>query len=268
MRLKLGWLLPNTFFLHGTSGDIMAIENMANKLGIDIDTEKIDFDTEKVNFNDYDILYIGVGQISSFEVAKKDFFDDKNLMLREFIESGKIFIAVGTTVSMFGNKITRSSGEMIDGLGILPVHAEEGGQIYGDDIWMDCNYGTSKFEIFGSQIAMQDIFCDDEIKPFGNLKYGYGDSGRTNHEGFIIKNAFFTSVLGPLFVLNPRLTREVLIAAVKMRSVHSKYAKESEELFKNVQSEELDFRLEDRSATLKIKYTKKKQSNLIPVEKR
>ena len=44
--LKIAWLFPDTFYLHGERGNILALERFAGLAGLETETDKIDFDTE------------------------------------------------------------------------------------------------------------------------------------------------------------------------------------------------------------------------------
>ena len=71
-----------------------------------------------------------------------------------------------------------------------------------------CEEGET-MEIFGSQIQMMDV--ESREAPFGILKYGFGNSGEDRNEGSLKMNSIFTNTLGPIFVLNPWLTKKIVV---------------------------------------------------------
>lgn len=105
--------------------------------------------------------------------------------------------------------IHRDDNSTIEGLGILSLETTENHSVYGDDIYYSCQYNGKEMEIIGSQIQMMDLEINEE-SPFGRLKYGYGNTGKTKYEGAISGKGIFTNTLGPILVCNPWLTEEII----------------------------------------------------------
>ena len=67
--LKIGWLFPDTLFLHGERGNLLALKRFAGLAGFEAEVDKIDFHTENFVPDDYDILFCAPGEISSFTIV-------------------------------------------------------------------------------------------------------------------------------------------------------------------------------------------------------
>jgi len=129
-------------------------------------------------------------------------------------------LVTGTSIGLFGEEIIRFEEYTIAGLGILKIKCSENKAVYGDDLFFNCNYNDKEMSIIGSQIQMMNLEILEEI-PFGHLKYGYGNTGKTKQEGVINGKGIFTNTLGPILVCNPWLTEEIvnLIEANKNMSL-------------------------------------------------
>ena len=44
--LKIGWMFPDSLYLHGDRGNVLALKRMGEAAGFEVEIEKIDFDTE------------------------------------------------------------------------------------------------------------------------------------------------------------------------------------------------------------------------------
>ena len=245
--MKAAWLFPDILFLHGERGNIMALERMASLTGIDLEVEKIDFQTSDFEPMDYGIIFCPPGEITSFEtvIDKLRPYYDK---LREFIESGRVILATGTGCCIFGNDIKREDGSVIKGLGLIDCSFEERKYVYGDDICFTENYSKDNEECFGVQIQMTDMISQSE-KSFGTLIYGFGNTGKDRNEGVIKNNSIFTNVLGPLLVLNPWLTKEIVRRA-------------SESVAIEFDDFEIDMSLEKKSLESKKRFALSKKTKL------
>ena len=140
---RIGWLFPDTLFLHGERGNVLALAKYAELSGFSHSVTKIDFDKENFDPLDFDVLFAASGEITSFPYVRDWLIPYKD-RLEEFIENGHPLIATGTTCGLFGEKIFRSDGTVIEGLGILHSNMTERGYIYGDDVLFKCRYNEDR----------------------------------------------------------------------------------------------------------------------------
>ena len=164
-------------------------------------------DTETFNPLDFDFLFCPPGEIEHFE-AVAAYLEPHRNELMAYIETRPMLVT-GTTVALFGETIKRDDQSEIIGLGIIEIEARENHAVYGDDLYYTCQYNGKEMEMIGSQIQMIDLDIKEE-SPFGRLKYGYGNNGKTKFEGVISGKGIFTNTLGPVLVCNPWLTEEII----------------------------------------------------------
>ena len=244
---RIGWLFPDALFLHGERGNVLALARYAELSGFSHSVTKIDFDTENFDPMDFDVLFAASGEITSFPYVRDWLMPYKD-RLEEFIENGHPLIVTGTTCGLFGEKIVRSDGTETEGLGILHSDMTERGYIYGDDVLFKCRYNDVDMEIAGPQVSMGDIDIADE-EPFGELEYGYGNTGQDRREGIARGYSIFTNTLGPVLVQCPWLTAEVIRAAACASG-------------KPCADTVYDMELEKKSFELKKEFILSKQTNL------
>ena len=215
--MKIAWMYPDTLFLHGERGNVLALERFAKKLGAEPSIEKVDFETENFDPMSYDMIYFGAGEISSFPALVSDVESYKD-GLKAFIEAGRPLIVTGTTMAMFGTQLIREDGSVIECAGFFPAVTREREYVYGDDLYIETGYHGRQMEIVGEQIQMADISFkeSDEYTGFGKIVYGMGNNGTDGIEGVMHKNSVFTNLLGPVLVCNPWLTTELIRAAAEI----------------------------------------------------
>ncbi|MDD3307274.1 MAG: cobalamin biosynthesis protein CobQ [Acetobacterium sp.] len=205
--IKVGWLFNNMFNLHGDRGNLLAIRAEGERRGYRVEVEPINLDTASFDPMNFDFLFCPPGEIEHFEVVAA-YLEPHRKELMDYIETRPMLVT-GTTVALFGETIARDDQSTIRGLGIIEVETRENHAVYGDDLYYSCQYNGKEMEIIGSQIQMIDLEIKEE-SPFGRLKYGYGNNGKTKVEGIISGKGIFTNTLGPVLVCNPWLTEEII----------------------------------------------------------
>lgn len=250
--IKIGWLFPNTFNLHGERGNILAIQAEGLRRGYDVAVSHITLDSKEFNPLDFDFLFCPPGEIEHFKPVIEFLRPHKKSIL-EFVENRPMLVT-GTSVGIFGKEIHRDDKSRIKGLGIINLEAHENHVVYGDDLYFSCQYNGKEMEIIGSQIQMMNLEIHEE-SPFGRLKYGYGNTGSTKYEGIISGKGIFTNTLGPLLVCNPWLTEEI----INLIEVNKSFP---------VWENKRDNTLELKSLKTKAALIEKKETRLITVSER
>ena len=245
-------MYPDILFLHGDRGNIQALEKIGRKIGLDVTTERIDLSDAAFDPMDYDLLVFPPGEIASFP-ALLDGISAYKHSLQEYADSGRVLFAVGTTIALFGNSVQRfseesgSDGEILQGLGMLPLRSREREYVFGDDEWGSITINGKSMELIAFQIQMADM----DFTPgggytaFSNLKYGRGNDEGSCIDGARYKNAFFTNMLGPVLVYNPWFTTELLRLTASVKGI-------------DVPDAQPEFPLEEKSLELKKEFISRK----------
>lgn len=241
------WLFPDTLFLHGERGNVLALAKYAELMGFENKVTKVDFDSENFDPDDFDVIYAAAGEISVFPYVRDWLLPYKD-RLEKYIEDGHPLIVTGTTCGLFGKTIKRADGSEMDGVGIMHSVMTEREYVYGDDVLYRAAYNDKEMEIIGSQISMADLDIGDE-EPFGELEYGYGNTGKDRREGMTRGYSVFTNALGPVLAFNPWLTVEIIKQGAEING-------------KTPGDLTYDMDLEKKSFELKKKYELSKATNL------
>ena len=243
--IRTAVLYPDTLYLHGERGNALAVDRIAKKAGFDSEITRIELG-EEFHPLDYDIILVSAGEISRAHSIIEELTPVRG-DLRRFISLGRPLVVTGASCAYFGDQISMRSGEIVDGLGIIPATFTENEAVYGDDIWFTTTYNGRDMEIIGNQIQMAEL-TRSGAKPFGRILYGLGNN-EGEDEGIRLQSSIFTNTLGPLLVLNPELTYEI----IKTAAVNKEIDREADKI---------DTSLEDRSKAAKIRYIKDKKSDL------
>lgn len=256
--IKIAWMYPDTLYLHGERGSVMALERTAEAMGLSVCSERIDLGAEGFDPMDYDIIFYGPGEVPSFEtvIAEMSLYRDR---LREFVESGRVLLVTGASVGMFcrmiilyGDGRAKDGSRRVEGLGLIPADAFEREYVYGNDELIDAVYNGREMELLGNQIQMLDIYLDEGggCRRLGTVRYGRGNNGDDSSEGAVSGNSIFTNMTGPLLVCDPWLTEEIIKCAAAASGAE-------------VPAYEIDHGLELRSMELKKEFIAEKAAKNI-----
>lgn len=213
--INVAWMYPDILNLHGERANAKALELVSNKMQVKLNIDRINNIDENIDLNKYDILLFNAGELKVIESISNKLKENIE-HIRKYVKSNKIILVTGTTGALFSDNVTRISGHNFKGLNILNMDIIERDMIIGDDLY----YETNNMEIIGSQIQMIDINLK-KVKPFGKIKYGYGNNGN-GEEGARIKNVIFTNSLGPILVKNPWFTEYLIKLACKNKKIKIK----------------------------------------------
>lgn len=162
--------------------------------------------TDKPYFADNDVDFIYIGAMP--EIRQKLAIEKLRPYLariRELAEKGKVILATGSAMDIFG-KYIQTNEERIEGLGLFDFHVEQ-------DLGHRRNsMFVGEFEnekIVGYQATFSKIVSHGE-EAMNVVVTGHGNLNDETHEGFRRNNMMVTSLVGPLLVMNPYLTRYLL----------------------------------------------------------
>lgn len=210
--ILVGWMYPDLLNLHGERGNAKCLKTVAEKMGVDLEIERIDNLDEKIDFEKYDILLFNAGELRVIKAVIFELNTQKDA-LQKYIEENKVIFVTGTSIAIFADKITRLDGKVTNGLNILNMDVKERSMVLGDDLY----YKIDEMEIMSSQIQMIDVTLKD-AEALGKIEYGYGNIG-DKKEGAKYKNVIATNALGPVLVKNPWYAERLIKEALKNKNI-------------------------------------------------
>ncbi|NFD77684.1 glutamine amidotransferase [Clostridium botulinum] len=211
MELNICHLYPDLLNVYGDIGNILVLKYRAQQRGIKINVSNVSikdsFPTDK-----YDIALFGGGQDYEQSIVSKDMVETKKDDLTEYIEKGKVLLAICGGYQLLGKYYTTPEGEKLDGLDILDIYTE------GGDIRFIGNTVIKNEEFNETYVGFENHSGRTYIgnlKPLGKVIAGYGNNGEDQEEGCIYKNTFCTYFHGSLLSKNPELADRLLSTALK-----------------------------------------------------
>ncbi|EJO5349553.1 type 1 glutamine amidotransferase [Clostridium botulinum] len=211
MELNICHLYPDLLNVYGDIGNILVLKYRAEQRGIKINVFNISI---KDNFpiDEYDITLFGGGQDYEQSIVSKDMIETKKDALTEYIEKGKVLLAICGGYQLLGKYYTTPEGEKLDGLDILDIYTEGGDtRFIGNTVIKNEEFNETYvgFENHSGRTYIGDL------KPLGKVIAGYGNNGEDQQEGCIYKNTFCTYFHGSLLSKNPELADRLLSTALK-----------------------------------------------------
>ena len=244
-KLRLGWLYPNLFNLHGERGSVQAMVRTAEALGAEVELLRIEDIDDPVPYEQLDLIMLLPGEIKTI-ARVKPVLEESRAALEAYVERGGYLIALGTSGLLFGREIRRENGEVLEGLGLLDLTARERQYVWGDDLHFRLK--DTGMDIVGSQIQMADV---ETRMPLGETVYGHGNNNNTGAEGARFKNLIYTNCLGPVFVKNLPWAEEILKDILRQKDPEAQFPELS-------QSRDFQIAADSRASTLRFIATKTK----------
>lgn len=228
--MKIEILFPEICNLYGDLANIRYIKESVPEAQI-IETSL----KEKPFFadNDVDLIYMGTTTEQGITLSVNALLPYVS-KLKELIDAGQFILLTGNALDIFGKYIDSDSKEHIEGLGIIPTHAEyymlkrQNCFCLGEFSDEDARFPIVGFKsIFGytypekdnSQIDNSDESQKDsnesseavsKFSPLFIMERGAGRNTLVKEDGFRFKNLLATHLIGPLLPLNPYFTKWLL----------------------------------------------------------
>ncbi|MBY6952322.1 type 1 glutamine amidotransferase [Clostridium botulinum] len=211
MELNICHLYPDLLNVYGDIGNILVLKYRAEQRGIKINVSNVSI-KDSFPIDKYDIALFGGGQDYEQSIVSKDMVETKKDDLTEYIEKGKVLLAICGGYQLLGKYYTTPEGEKLDGLDILDIYTE------GGDIRFIGNTVIKNEEFNETYVGFENHSGRTYIgnlKPLGKVVAGYGNNGEDQEEGCIYKNTFCTYFHGSLLSKNPELADRLLSTALK-----------------------------------------------------
>ncbi len=199
MKLKIAHLYPDLLNLYGDSGNILCLEKRMKWRGIDCRIYRLD-SAKLLRDNDYDIVFIGGGQVFEQSLILKDLGSGADVLIRNEIENGTVLLAICGGFQLLGRYYETYKGERMNFTGILDFYT------VGGEKRLIGNYAfktADKMKIIGFENHSGRTYLCNNLKPLGKVIKGCGNNGKDKTEGVRYKNTFGTYCHGPLLPKNP-----------------------------------------------------------------
>lgn len=189
-------LYPEYMNLYGDTGNIKYLQTIIPRLKIIYThlNQTPAFTKEKIN-----ILYIGPStERQQEEIINK--LKPHREAIKKLIDNYTFILATGNAIEIFGKYIEKDNGELIPCLNLYNVYAERFSRLrYNDNVICP----LKNFTVVGFKNQLSHLYGSD--------RHALVSPQEKNYLNFIIdKNLFATYLLGPILILNPLLTQNLL----------------------------------------------------------
>ena len=211
MTINVAHLYYDILNLYGESGNIKAIKNYLEKLGIKVNIHFITLDDE-ISLDNIDLIYIGSGTENNQDLVLKHLLKYKE-KINSFIENNKYILATGNAMELFGKSIDKNKA-----LGIFNYSTTRTDfRIVSESLFKSnlIKENILGFQNRGSYINNIDNYLFDTIK-------GTGSNIDMKKEGSNYKNFYGTYLIGPLLVRNPAFLKYLINKLIKEKDKNFK----------------------------------------------
>lgn len=216
MELTICHLYPDLLNVYGDVGNVLILKHRASLRNISVNIVNCS-QGDILDTNNTDIIFFGGGQDFEQSIVSNDLKDLKKQPLTEYIEDGKVLLAICGGYQLLGKYYTAPNGEKIEGLGILDIYTEGGDTRFignTEIINEDFNETYVGFENHSGRTYI------NNYKPLGKCIHGYGNNGSDGYEGCIYKNTFGTYFHGSFLSKNPEFADRLLTLALQKKYGH------------------------------------------------
>ncbi|WP_238881269.1 type 1 glutamine amidotransferase [Clostridium sp. YIM B02551] len=211
MEINICHLYPDLLNVYGDLGNILVLKYRSEQRGIKVNITNLSLG-DKFNRNDFDIVFFGGGQDYEQSIVSDDLKLNKGYELQEYIERGKVFLAICGGYQLLGKYYTSPKGEKLEGLNILDLYTTGGSTRFIGNTMIkneDFNETYVGFENHSGR-----TYLGDDLKPLGKCIVGYGNNGEDGNEGCIYKNTYGTYFHGPFLSKNPEFADRLIQTAL------------------------------------------------------
>ncbi|WP_297521594.1 type 1 glutamine amidotransferase [uncultured Clostridium sp.] len=214
MELNICHLYPDLLNAYGDIGNILVLKHRAEARGINVNVINISLN-DKFDKDKYDISLFGGGQDFEQSIVSKDLIDKKRDDIKDYIEEGKVLVAICGGYQLLGKYYLTPEGQKLAGLDILNLYTEAGDTRF---IGNTVVYNEELNETYvGFENHSGRTYIGEGLKPIGKSIVGYGNNGSDGYEGCIYKNTLGTYCHGCLLSKNPEIADRLLKAALERK---------------------------------------------------
>lgn len=196
----------------GDRGNVRALQTRLERAGIPVEVLRVGRGDPTPA--DIDVILFGNGPLSAMRVVMDD-LQGRRAELATAVEDGAAVLAVGAGAELLSESITLLDGEVLDGLGILPLRVTRTRERRVGYIIAETEHGR----LIGFEDHASMWTLDAGAQAYGRVVAGRGSvrDGDGAGESVRVGHLFATNVQGPVLPLNPQLSDELLRIAASRR---------------------------------------------------
>jgi hypothetical protein len=217
--LRVCALYPELMNIYADRGNLLVLERRCEWRGIGFELTRSGLG-EPLDPDGHDIVYIGGGQDRDQRLCAEDLLARKRASLHRTAAHGAIVLGVCGGYQLLGHAYAIGAEE-IEGVGLLDVRTirEPGPRLIGNvaieaslnGIGERDRHVLAGFENHGGRTRL-----GADAQPLGRVIRGYGNDGRSGHEGARQGNTIGTYLHGPLLPKNTWFADWLIATALRI----------------------------------------------------
>ena len=202
--MKIEILYPEFCNLNGDMGNIKYLQKCLPEA--EILKTSINDKPKFIDQSDISLVYMGTLSERSQEIiiTKLKPYTEQ---IKQKIEQNQLFLFTGNSVEILGKYIENEDGSKIEALGIFDIFAKRNMMNRHNSFFLGDYNGI---EILGFKSQFTLLYGNNEENYFIKADMGIGINKQTKLEGIHQNNFFATYIIGPILILNPYFTLELL----------------------------------------------------------
>lgn len=211
MEINICHLYPDLLNVYGDLGNILILKHRCESRGIQVNVKNISLG-DPFNKDEHDIVFFGGGQDYEQSIVSPDLMGEKREALKDYIEEGKVLLAICGGYQLLGKYYTAPNGEKLDGLDILDLYTVGGDNRFIGNTIIENEVFNETYVGFENHSGR--TYLGEGLSPLGKCVIGYGNNGEDGAEGCIYKNTFGSYFHGPILTKNPEFADRLIKTAL------------------------------------------------------
>lgn len=196
-KIVIAHLYPETMNLYGDTGNVIVLKKRLEWRNIQVQVVNVGVGQDMPQGTD--IVFGGGGQDASQGMIEEDFIHKKKT-LENMASDGVVMLFICGLYQLMGRKFTTHTGDVITGLGILPIETvAKNKRLIGNIVINIKDVG----KVVGYENHSGQTFLDNEDDSLGQTLKGVGNNQMSGNEGCRYKNVFGTYLHGPVLAKSP-----------------------------------------------------------------
>jgi len=216
MKIVVGHLYPDYLNIYADRGNMAVLSWRAARRGHELDVRAIGLGDPLVP-GEHDLLYVGGGQDREQALIAPD-LAARSGEIRAALDGGAALLAVCGGYQLLGRFYRDRAGADLPGAGIFPLETVAGERRMIGDVLLECELEPGERRtLAGFENHAGRTLLDEGAQPLGRVVHGFGNDGRSGHEGCRLGRAVGTYLHGPLLPRNPWFADWLLAQALAHR---------------------------------------------------
>lgn len=199
-ELKILHLFPRLLSLYGEYGNVAVLKATLEEK--DCAVTICECEDGSADYSAYDFIYVGSGTEDNLIVALQRLMPHAQ-SVKESIESGKVWLATGNAMALFGKTITRKEEQPAIGAFGYATTIDDSKRFLGDVLTANepatLGFINTSCIYTGIETPLLELYLNKEL----------GSDKKSPADGIREKNFFGSQLIGPFLVKNPHYLKEV-----------------------------------------------------------